>query len=284
MSGPSRDRDRERLERKIGSDEYVELIQGLKRHEPFLRRFATWSDVIAFMRAGRSTDPHKDEILRPILQAHREDHDPRWRTILLAMFWPGLESICHRREHWDDNPDELWQNAVWTFLRVVCRLDERNRPTRLVQKLVNDTIHRLHSEYRRRWDRTDPEVLAGPNDIESLAGAGDVIDVEAIDLRQWHERELARLRRHLDSGLINESDFLILVGTRLYGESMAEHAREVGLDYQVAKKRRQRAEARIRQSEKEMRGSSETVSPSEGLDPPFKTGEEGNTGTEGGRQ
>lgn len=284
MSGPSRDRDRERLERKIGSDEYVELIQDLKSDEPFLRRFATWADVIAFMRAGGSTDPAKDQILRPILRAHRENRDARWRTVLLAMFWPGLESICHKREHWDDSPDELWQNAVWTFLRVVCRLDERRRPARLVQKLVNDTIHKLHNEYRRRWDRTDPEILAGPKAIESLAGAGDGIDIEGIDLRQWHERELNRLRKHLDAERISESEFLLLVGTRLYGESVAEHARRMGLDYQVAKKRRQRAEARIRQCEKELRVSSETVSPSEGLDPPFKTGEEGNTGTEGGRQ
>lgn len=261
----------------------MELIQDLKRHEPFLRRFATWADVIAFMRTGTATDPGKNEVLRPILQAHREDHDPRWRTILLAIFWPGLESICRKKEHWDDDADELWQNAVWTFLRVVCHLDVGRRPTRLAQKLVNDTIHKLHSEYRQRWDLTNPEILAGPNDIESLAGGVEGVDIEAIDLRQAHERELARLRGHLDAGTINENDFLLLVGTRLYGESVADHAREVGLDYQVAKKRRQRAEARIRQSEKEMQRSSEAMSPSEALDPPFRTERQRDTSTEGGK-
>ncbi|MFH1689272.1 MAG: hypothetical protein ABIE42_03435 [Candidatus Eisenbacteria bacterium] len=274
MAIPSRDRDRERLEEELQSDEYQELIQDLRRDEPFLRRFRTWADVIAFMRNGTSTDPRKDEVLRPIFRAHREDQDPRWRTILLTMFWPGLESISHKKRHWDEDSDELWQNVVWTFLRVVCRLDVNRRPARLVQKVVNDTIHHLHDEYRRRWDRMDRELAADPDEIESLAGGADGIDVEAIDLRQAHEREVSRLREHLDAGRIAESDFLLLVGTRLYGQSVAEYARRANLDYQVAKKRRQRAEAVIRRSEKEMRRSSETMSPSEALDPPFKTGDE----------
>ena len=248
-----------------------------------MRQFRTWTDVVTCMRRGTSTDPHKDEVLRPIFRAHGADQDPRWRTILLVIFWPGLVSFSRRKWQWDDDPDELWQNVVWTFLRVVSRVDVDRRPARLVQKVVNDTIHHVYEEYRRRWRRVRRELAADPDDVKWLGGGAIDIDIEAIDLRQAHERKLMRLRGHLDAGRINESEYLLLVGTRLYGESVAEHAREVGLDYQVAKKRRQRAEARIRQSEQEMQRSSETVSPPEVVDPPSENDITRNTGTEGDR-
>jgi hypothetical protein len=212
-----------------------------------------WEDVVVFMRNGTSTNPEKDEVLRPIFRAHRADHDPRWRTILLVIFWPGLMSLCSKKRHLDPSSDELWQNAIWTFLRVVCRVDVDRRPARLVQKVVNDTIHHLHDDYRRRWDRVDREFAAGLEKTPWLGGGVCEIDVEAIDLRQAHQREVARLREHLEAGRITDSDFLLLVGTRLYGQTVAEHARQAGLGYQAAKKRRQRAEAAIRRHENEMR-------------------------------
>jgi hypothetical protein len=248
-----------------------------------MRQFRTWEQVVASMRRGTSSDPHKDEILRAIFRAHKEDQDPRWRTILLVIFWPGLESLSRRKWQWDDDRDELWQNVLWTFLRVLSRIDVDRRPARLVQKVVNDTIHHVYEEYRRRWRRVRRELASDPDDVKWLGGGAINIDIDAIDLRRAHERELTRLRGHLDAGLISESDFLLLVGTRLYGETVAEHAREVGLDYEVAKKRRQRAEARIRRSEREMRESAETVSPSDVVDPPSMSDITRDTGTEGGK-
>ena len=91
MASATRDRDREWLKRELQTCEYRDLLRNLQRAEPFLRQFGTWADVIAFMRTGTSTDPRKDEVLRPIFRAHGEDQDPRWRTILLAVFWPLLE-------------------------------------------------------------------------------------------------------------------------------------------------------------------------------------------------
>jgi hypothetical protein len=253
MSSPSRDRDRERLEQELQTDEYQKLLRRLKKKEPFLRQFRTWADVIAFMRNGTSTDPRKDEVLFPIFGAHTEDQDPRWRAVLLAIFWPGLESIHFQKRGWDADPDERWQNISWTFLQVLCRVDVKRRPDRLVQKVFNDTVHHLHDEYRRTWKRANREFTAEPEEIDALAGGVEGIDFAAIELREAQEIEIQRLREHLDAGRITEADFLLLIGTRVYGKSVADYARETGLDYQVAKKRRQRAEAVIRRVEKEKR-------------------------------
>lgn len=249
MASDSRDRDRERLEQELKGDEYENLLRDLQRKEPFLRQFKTWADVLGFMRTGTSRDPRKDEILRPVFRAHDGDQDPRWRAILLAIFWPGLESIHFQKRSWDPDPDERWQNVTWTFLQVLCRVDVKRRPDRLVQKVFNDTVHHLHDEYRRVWDRGKREFAAEPEEIDVLIGGVDGIDTAGIELREAQEIEINRLRAHLEAARITEADFLLLVGTRVYGQSVADYAREAGLDYQVAKKRRQRAEAAIRRFE-----------------------------------
>lgn len=248
----SNTKDLERLERELEGSAYQALLRRLQRKHLFLRSFRSWADVVTFMRNGNSNDPRKDEVLRPIFKAHTEDEDPRWRAVLLVIFWPGLESIHFQKRNWDVDPDERWQNVTWIFLRVICRVNVKRRPDRLVQKVFNDTVHHLHDEYQRNWKRTNGERTKEPEEIEVMAGAVEGIDFDGIELRQAHEREVARLRAHLDAGRITEPDFLLLVGTRLYGQSISEYARDAGLKTEAAKKRRQRAEAAIRSHEKEM--------------------------------
>lgn len=237
------------LEQELRSEDYYALLMRLRQDESFFRRFETWEEVIAYMRAGTSRDPAKDEILRPILRAHRDDQDHRWRAILLAIFWPGLLSIHRQKRHWDGDIDERWQNVTWTFLEVLCRIDVDRRPDRLVQKLFNDTVHRLYGEYRRKWSVTAAELPLELDDLNALSGGIDDIDYSGIELRIAQAAEIRRLREHLDAGRISEPDFLLLVGTRVYGKSAAEYARETGMDSALARQRRFRAESAIRRHE-----------------------------------
>ena len=245
MARVSRDQDCARLERELQTDDYQHLLRTLQQHAPFLRQFRTWAAVIGFMRHGTSDDPRKDELLRPIFSAHAQDQDARWRTILLVIFWPGLLSMHARKHHWDADPHERWQNIVWIFLQVVCRVNVTQRPHRLVQKVFNDTLHRLYDEYRRSWTRMHREIAMDLEELEALAGGIESTDIAGIELREAQAREIERLREHMEAGRISEADCLLLIGTRVYGHSVADYARVVGLDYQVAKKRRQRAEAVI---------------------------------------
>jgi len=197
------------------------------------------------MRRGSAQDPRKDEVLRPILVAHREDGDRRWRTVLLALFWPGLASIHGQKRSWDLDQEELWHNIVWVFLEVVCRLDPAKRPDRLVQKIYNDTIHHLHDEYRHRWNRASHESGVEDERLVVLAGGAEGMDIDDLVLREAQEVELRRLRGYVALGLLSEPDLYLLVGTRVYGRPLRDCAAEIGLRYQAAKKRRQRAEANI---------------------------------------
>ena len=242
----SRDLDRDQLQQQLQTAEYQTLLRVLQRGTPFLRRFHTWADILAFMRNGTSQDPRKDEVLRPILESHAKDEDPRWRVILLAIFWPGLESIHFQKRDLDPDQEDRWQGIVWIFLQVLCRIDVELRSSRLVQKVFNDTVHRLHDMYRRTAAQTDQEISVEPEEIEFLAGGAEDAAFTAFELCEEKEPEILQRRTHLEAGRLSEGDFLLLVGTEVYGLSVANTARLAGLEYQLAKKRRQRALAIIR--------------------------------------
>ena len=221
------------------------MLGWLHRREPFIRQFKTWVEVLAFLRSGTSQDPRKDEVLRPIFRAHAEDEDPRWRTILMVIFWPALKSIHFKKRSWDRDPEERWQVIVWTFLQVVCRIDVKQRPNRLVQKVFNDTVHRFYEKCQRSWAPTNGEIFAEPEEIEFLAAGPEYSPVAAFERRETQEIEIKRLRKHMEAGRISEADFLLLVGTKAYGKLVGEYAREAGINYEAAKKRAQRAAAVI---------------------------------------
>lgn len=235
-----RDRDRERLEQEVATAAYTSLLGDLQKTNTFLRTFKDWSGVIAFMRRGTSHDPAKDAILLPILQAHAADRDPRWRTILLVVFWPGLESIWRRRRHWDADPEARWANVTWVLLRAVCRLDPSRRSTRLVQRLINDVFHGLYDEYRQAWDHSLRQVATDPELLTEMHRASDAWDA-AADLRDEQAARIEHLQAHRDAGRLSEADFLLLVGLHVYGRSLSDCALESGLSYEATKKRAQRS-------------------------------------------
>ncbi len=261
-----RTNDREWLEQEIRGEAYTSLLQHLQQTHAFLRRFSTWADVVAFMREGTSSDPRKDGVLLPILQAHARDGDARWRTILLVIFWPGIESVCKRKGHWEQDEDLLWGNAVWAFLQAVCKLNISRRTDRLVPRIINGTIHRLHDEYSRQWRHGEREVATDPEELDEREGDGEAEIICTVDLHLWQDAEVARFRGHMEAGRISEADFHLLVGTRVYSKSAAQYAREVGISGDVARKRRQRAEAVIREFEEK---TAPDLSRSPAPEPPF---------------
>lgn len=246
MSQARRNRSREHLERELETEEYTELLRALQESKPFFMQFDGWLEVVAFMREGTSEEAANDQVLLPIFRSHAERPDPRWRSVLLAIFWPGLESIFWQKSHWDRDPDERWQNVMWAFLQTICRLDVERRRRRLVQKVINDTVNRLHREYSRRWKRADRETPTEHSEIDALVGGIEDAGLLAFELRDELRARVRRLRGHVESGRISETDYLMLVATRIYDETLAEWSREHDVDYELAKKRRQRAQAKIR--------------------------------------
>jgi len=227
----------------------MKLLKRLKRKERFYRQFESWPDVIEFMDVSSSEDHCKDDVLRPIFREQGKNGDQRWNVILLVIFWPRLEALYWKKCAWDRDHDERWQTLMCVFYEVVSLINLKKRPDRLAQKVINDTYHRLHDEYRRRWRRMGRERPVEDEELQKRAGCEAGIDFTAIELREAQEAEIKRLKEHMEAGRLKEKDFTLLVSTRIHGQSLADFVRDSGLTYNCAKKRRQRAEAKIRRYE-----------------------------------
>lgn len=249
MSYASREAERQWLHREIETQVYLSQLRKLQAKDHFFEKFGSWDDVIRLMRSGTSDDPIKDRVLRPIFVAHANDRDPRWRTILMVIFWPALCSIHRQKRAWDQDEEERWAYVTWAFLEILCRIDPRKRPHRLVQKVFNDTVNRLYQEYTRTWRRTRREV---PELHEEDTAVGDRGLFE-VEKRLVVEAEVQRLKSYANRGIISQADMFILIATRIYGKTMAAYASDAGLNYENARKRRQRAEASIQRWEKKNR-------------------------------
>lgn len=263
MPRTSRERDRKELEGELKSKPFEELLSRLKEKARYFRRFGTWADVVACLHGRTSKHPENDEILRPIFQAHAEDGDARWWHILTVVFWPGLLSLHWRLREREPDADDRWQDIHCAFLETLSRINLEKRSYRLVQKVFNDTLHRLLKEYSRREERMGREYATDPDKVNELLGANDHVGFEEVEWLDEQEAKLIRLRHHLDMGTISEEDYELLVATRIDGKLVKEYARDVGLNFQAAKKRRQRAEKAIARAEEEAGSPDEALDPAE---------------------
>jgi hypothetical protein len=253
MRSGRRSLDRQYLEREVQSKHYQNRLLELAATTKPLQGAASWLAVKRFMQQAHSTSAG-DDILCAIFERHREDGDPAWRTILLLLHWHVLELIWSRARRLDDDGVARWANVEWVFLQVICRLDVRQRPEGVARKIFNDTCHDLRALYRSERLEADAPWLQDDD--------GNPIDISDWDrgfaeVDEAHDR--AALLQLLDglrrTGLLSEVDYLLLVGTEVYGRSLLECAAEAGLSYEAAKKRRQRAKGAIGLSDNRLQES-----------------------------
>jgi hypothetical protein len=230
MSGSSRSQLRKALEKEITEGGCSELLVLLQNKWPVFSRFRSWTEVLAFMREGSARDAGKDNVLRPMLDAYRENRDPRWPVVMLALFRPALESVFKLKQKWEADQDELWQNVVRIFLEVLCRVDTAKRPNRLAQKIVNDTIHCLHDEYRNQWRTAEREKHAERAFFDDMEARYGEVEDAFLD---WNERRNAEKNP-------SPAELERLARSYFGKKTAADEARELGISPAAAKKRRQR--------------------------------------------
>ncbi|HVY62180.1 MAG TPA: hypothetical protein VHF22_11040, partial [Planctomycetota bacterium] len=149
--------------------------------------------------------------------------------------------------------DELWADLHFAFLESVACYPVDRRPTRVAQNLKLETLRRLCDVQRdtcRQKEIVDAliavvqrrgvdQFIAPPLDAgeEDAPLAGDDV---AEALKQACDRAV-------EEGLISELDRALITETRLRGHELKTYALEHGLAYDMAKKRRQRAERVVRE-------------------------------------
>jgi DNA-directed RNA polymerase specialized sigma24 family protein len=234
---------------EIRSASYVELLRDVQTRHRAFQQFGAWNDLLQFMANPLADEALKNELLRTALEAFKTSGDSRWSLILLAIFWPGLESLCLRRQSWSADSDEIWQVAVMAFLETLRRVDTTKRTQRLVQKIINDTAHHLYDQFSRGWRKAKNEVLTDWDTLQGLSADRLHYEPNRLHMMNAYDAATWRLWLHVTEGRISEDDYRLVVGTRIYGYSLSDFADAMGESYEALKKRRQRAESCIRKHE-----------------------------------
>lgn len=238
-------RDRIALEREVCRPAYAPLLAALQQRTPEVAELSSWPAVAAFVQERGVRGYDADAVLRPIVEIHLTTVDNKASTVLLLICMQELAGIHRARRHWKPGTRKRWQLICECFLRSLQRLDPAQRTERLGQKLLNDTARSLYDECARDWVRNarfetvDPDILAATVGIEDAA-------FDDVDRRHLRDQTDRRVRSAVKSGAICRRDSYLILGTRIYGVRLGGAAEQLGIGYEAAKKRRQRAEALVR--------------------------------------
>lgn len=226
------------IEQQLRSPEARSRLGDISNRHAVFSPYQSWADLIRDFQATLLPRHTEDEILRTLISRCHKSRDPIVLAALVGLFLSRLTLIYRRCRSWDSDDGELWANLQWSFLEVVHRPQLLNRGERMAAKIFNDTRYLLWTIYKTEWARQKRElpfddehdcVRPGePNSAESI----EVLADSALVLRQLHRAQTARA--------ITEDEYILILQAATAG-SVRELAQLRGLDYEVLRKRIQRA-------------------------------------------
>jgi DNA-directed RNA polymerase specialized sigma24 family protein len=201
----------------------AECWTGWQRVEPALQGF-DYVDVRRRLLDREFPPKQKDALLLALVRCARSDAEAA--MCVTACLYPGLSRIVHRYRDILYG-DEAWSGLVEALIRRLRTFKPDRRCRFVAANLLRDSAHQLRRVARseRMWRdhvqlHEEPVALA-PTPVVTTDG-GDPLALGA---------QLSPL------------DAALIQSTRLGGLSLADVAGLLGLSYEAAKKRRQRAEA-----------------------------------------
>jgi hypothetical protein len=193
------------------------------RKEPSLARL-TYEDLRSELRAD--DQDRKDTLLRVLVRVAHAEHDAF--VVVAACLLPGLRHRISRYAPTLDRQDAFAVVAGALF-EAVTRYPVADQPGFVASALLALPTRRLRRAVteERSWTahtRGDIETACAAPGLELSAGA--------------------MLAFAVDTGVVTAQDARLILDTRIVGLSLRDAARRLGLPYETAKKRRQRAEVR----------------------------------------
>lgn len=240
------------LVRSIRTPEATRQFLEMKTMSPLFTPFSEPDALIGHMHAVRGELDEKDRLLAALVTAVQQSKQAELaRALLWLSLWPGLDATYRRRhKFFAEHPEELVSLLADAFTALVDRLD-LSSVNRVAATLVRSTERdamlaacRDWEEQRKRAgdvqfarflkDKT-AEDLATAARVESRLGwrPGSGITEDGTALRHWLEP------------IVGE-DVELLVSVLVVEETQHEAGKRLGLSHDAARKRYQRALARLR--------------------------------------
>jgi hypothetical protein len=192
------------------------------RREPTLAGL-TYKDLRHELRAG--TEQRQDELLAALVRMAKTDSTAF--NVVAACLLPGIRHRIARHAPWLERQDAV--AVMVDALHEAVRRYNVDEPRRFVAgKLLALPTRRLRHAVaaHQAWS------------VNIRRTAEDVAHADGPELSA-----ATLLGAAVDAGVVAEHDARLIHDTRITGRPLREVARHVGLGYEAAKKRRQRAEA-----------------------------------------
>jgi RNA polymerase sigma-70 factor (ECF subfamily) len=215
----------DRIVRRADNDAFMHAAA---RHAA-LADFADLRDLYAFLLERSGELDARDRVLAALVQLARERDDDVVSALLWLALWPGLCNVYLRRIRRRREADEVISAIALAFTTTVHELDVA-RVQRVAATLVRNTERRVADLLRAHR-----EEIALDDELAAASSWCSVPDpfAEVRFLHEW----LATL-------LGGDADLLFAIVA--FGDTHAEAAVRVGLSPSAARKRLQRAVARLR--------------------------------------
>ncbi len=234
------------LARSVRFLQALDSFTTLKQQHGALARFDDPLSLVEYLASKRGDLDEKDAIVGVLATLVQDgEHRELAAPLLWLGLWPGLDAIHRRRtRHFLNAPDDLVSEIADAFTREVAALD-LTRVTRVAATLVRSTERRVLEGREREWTETNTVQPRGdiwaldeppPAFRESKLGLVLALDVDD---------ELAAVGAWLESVIGEDAELVLAV--LVLEETQREAGERLGLSHDAARKRFQRAFARIRQ-------------------------------------
>jgi RNA polymerase sigma-70 factor (ECF subfamily) len=218
----------------------------LKHQHGALARFDDPLALVEYLANKRGDLDEKDAIVGVLATLVQDgEHRELAAPLLWLGLWPGLDAIHRRRtRHFLEAPDDLVSEIADAFTHEIAALD-LTRVTRVAATLVRSTERRVLEGRGREWTETNTVQPRG--DIWALDEPPPACRVSRLGLPPTVDvsEDLAHLRGWLESVVGEDAELVLAV--LVLEETQREAGERLGLSHDAARKRFQRAFARLRQ-------------------------------------
>lgn len=211
--------------------EIAARLAGWRLEEPSLARFAGPSQLLVFLHAAPASET--DAALLALLRLARCDR-LAGRTLLQVLL-PALKTLAERVVWPACRREEVWELLLFHAWQTICSypLARRHRvAANLVLLVLHQTTRELESIRAFEHDHDDTDQLAH---VLRLDGADRFSSGESV------------VADAVAAGVISESDGELILRSRVDGIRLRLLAAADGVGYNALRKRRQRAEAALRE-------------------------------------
>lgn len=217
----------------------------IKQH-PVFERFAEPGAVVAYLTSKLGDRDEKDALLGVLATLVQQGEQKELAAPMLWLgLWPGLDAIHRRRtRHFLHAPDELASEIADALTHEIAELDLAC-VVRVAATLVRSTERRVLEGRAREWTETNTVTPMGEISAIRDPSPADRISRLGLPPTLNVDEDLVHLRAWLEPAVGEDTELVLAV--LVLEETQREAGVRLGISHDAARKRFQRAFARVRQ-------------------------------------